>query len=286
MADIKQDLLALEYSPSFFMEGIQEADINLKLPPAPVGLATVSGVVTDGTVPLANATVKLFDKDGVPFRHTLTDEEGRYSLSGVPVGTYTISAAMVGYRMSGGMGLTLAANDVLQADLTCVPDDSLKLGTIAGVLTTMGPEGRVPLAGAKLTLRDSQDQVVATTYTADDGEFLFYDVTDGVYTMVSTADGYLPSAPVLVNVTGGSIANVTMDMAVDSRTYNGTVSGIIRDKNGGVVAGCFVGLYQRTGQGAEASETLVAITKTNSEGKYLFGGVTGGQYLVKAKLNR
>ena len=47
-----------------------------------------------------------------------------------------------------------------------------------------------------------------------------------------------------------------------------------------------MGLYQRTGQGAEASETLVAITKTNSEGKYLFGGVTGGQYLVKAKLNR
>lgn len=286
MAEIKQDLLALEYSPSFLIEGIQEADINLELPPAPVGLATVSGVVTDGTSPLANATVKLFDKDGVPFRHTLTDAEGRYSLSDVPVGTYTISAAKEGYRMSAGMGLTLAANDAIQTDLACLLDETLSLGTIAGVLTTSTAEGRVPLGGAKLTLRDNQNQVVATTYTADDGEFLFYDVADGVYTMVSTADGYLPSAPVLVNVSGGSIANVTMDMAVDSRTYNGTVSGVIRDKNGGVVAGCFVGLYQRIGEGAEATETLVAITKTNSEGKYLFGGVTGGQYLVKAKLNQ
>ena len=31
---------------------------------------------------------------------------------------------------------------------------------------------------------------------------------------------------------------------------------------------------------------LIATTKTNTEGKYLFGGVTNGQYLVKAKLNQ
>lgn len=31
MADIKQDLLALEYSPSFTLEGIQEANVNLQL---------------------------------------------------------------------------------------------------------------------------------------------------------------------------------------------------------------------------------------------------------------
>ena len=46
------------------------------------------------------------------------------------------------------------------------------------------------------------------------------------------------------------------------------------------MAGCFVGLFQMVG----GVETLVATTKTNTAGKYLFGGVTGGQYLVKAKL--
>ncbi len=84
-------------------------------------------------------------------------------------------------------------------------------------------------------------------------------------------------------ILGGSIVNLTMSMIVDTRTYNGTVSGIIRNQAGQVVAGCFVGLYQVTKEGAEV---LVSITKTNAEGKYLFGGVTGGQYLVKAKLNR
>lgn len=87
-------------------------------------------------------------------------------------------------------------------------------------------------------------------------------------------------------IASGSIANVTMSMAVDSRTYNGTVSGIIRNNAGQAVAGCFVGLYQVETVAGVSRELLIATTKTNSAGKYLFGGVTGGEYLVKAKLER
>lgn len=277
MADIKQDLLGLEYSPSFELQGIQEADVNLELPPAPGGTATVYGTVTDGTAPLADATVKLFDSTGAA---------GQYSLSGVPAGTYTISAVKDGYRLSDAVGVTLAVSDTTQMNLVCTADATLALGAIAGVLTTLVGTDVTPLAGAKITLKDQKDAVVASTYSADDGEFLFYDVADGVYTMLASAEGYLTSAPMVVTITGGSIANVTMSLTVDARTYNGTVSGIIRDKNGTAVAGCFVGLYQVTGTGATATETLIATTKTNTEGKYLFGGVVGGQYLVKAKMEQ
>ena len=41
MADIKQDILSLQYSPNFTLEGIQEANIDLELPPAPAAAATV-----------------------------------------------------------------------------------------------------------------------------------------------------------------------------------------------------------------------------------------------------
>lgn len=286
MADIKQDLLGLEYSPSFELQGIQEADVNLELPPAPGGTATVYGTVTDGTAPLADATVKLFDSTGAPFQHTMTDAAGQYSLSGVLAGTYTISAVKDGYRLSDAVGVTLAVSDTTQMNLVCTADATLALGAIAGVLTTLVGTAVTPLAGAKITLKDQKDAVVASTYSADDGEFLFYDVANGVYTMLASAEGYLTSAPMAVTITGGSIANVTMSLTVDARTYNGTVSGIIRDKKGTAVAGCFVGLYQVTGTGAAAVERLVATTKTNTEGKYLFGGVVGGQYLVKAKMEQ
>lgn len=288
MPDINQDFLSLQYSQSFAIDGMQEADIGLILPPAGDSSATVYGVVTDGTNPIANATVKLFDSQGLPYKHTLTNDAGEYFMDGVPAGTYTLGAVKDGYLLSSALSVTLANSDTTEMNLVCIADVTLNLGTIAGVLTTEGASAgtRVPLAGAKITLKDATDNTVAYTYTAQDGEFVFYDVADGRYTLMSTAEGYLASAPVTVVITNGSIANISMTMLVDSRTYSGTVSGIIRDNTGRIVAGCFVGLYQLTkGTDGTVTETLVATTKTNAEGKYLFGGVDGGEYLVKAKMS-
>ena len=286
MADIKQDLLSLNYSTSFELKGMEEADINLSLTPAVPPTASVYGTVTDGTLPLPDATVKLFDSLGVPYQHTLTDASGAYTFSAVPAGTYSVGAVLSGYPMSSAVGVTLTEGGSTEVPLVCTADATLSLGTIAGVLSAVTLQGTKPLAGAKITLLDLAGTVVASTYTADDGEFVFYDVADGAYKLMAAADGYLASAPTAVTILKGSIANVTMTMEVDARTYNGTVSGVIRNASGAAVAGCFVGLYQVTRVGETSVETLIATTKTNAEGKYLFGGVIGGQYLVKAKLEQ
>ena len=287
MADIKQDLLSLNYSQSFALQGMQEADINLSLNPAAPPTATVYGTVTDGTNPLPNATVKLFDSLGVPFQHTMTDASGAYTLHDIPAGTYSVGAVLPGYLMSDTVGLTLVNGGTMEVPLVCMADTTLALGAIAGVLTAVSAQGTsIPLGGAKISLQSATGTAVASTYSADDGEFIFYDVADGAYTLLATADGYVSSAPMAVTILNGSIANVAMTMQVDARTYNGTVSGIIRNASGAAVAGCFVGLYQVTKVGETTVETLVATTKTNTEGKYLFGGVLAGQYMVKAKLEK
>lgn len=291
MADIKQDLLGLKYSQNFSIQGMQEADIDLNLNPASASSATVYGKATDGKDPIVNATVKLFDSKGQPFKHTLTDDAGEYSMDGVPAGTYSIGAVQTGYRLSNTVGVTLSDSGTTEINFVCTPDDTLALGAIAGVLMVGDHEDQggssTALAGAKIALIDSLGNVVATTYTVDDGEFAFYDVSDGKYTVLSSADGYLPASPMTVTITDGSIANIALSMNVDTRTYNGTVSGIIRDNNSHAVAGCFVGLYQvSTQEDGTKKEVLVATTKTNGAGKYLFGGVNGGQYLVKAKMNK
>lgn len=288
MADIKQDLLGLQYSKDFTIQGMQEADVDLNLSPASNKSATVHGKVTDGANPIPNATVKLFDNKGLPFKHTLTNENGEYTMDGVPAGTYSIGTVKDGYRLSDTVGVTSSENDVTEINFVCTPDVTLSLGAIAGILTIIEHEGnKEPLSNAKIALLDINGNTVATTYTADDGEFAFYDVADGKYTVLSTADGYLPASPMTVTITGGSIANITMSMNVDSRTYNGTVSGIIRDENGHAVTGCFVGLYQKVkGEDGTMKEILVATTKANAGGKYMFGSVSEGQYLVKAKMNK
>jgi uncharacterized protein with FMN-binding domain len=287
MADIKQDLLSLQYSQNFEIEGIQEANVDLELPPASTTSATVYGVVTDGTDPIADATVKLFDSAGLPYKHTMTDATGAFSIAGIPAGTYSLGAVKDGYRLSDAAGVTFSAGSTIQMDLVCTPDATLSLGAIAGVLTVNNPLGTVtPLAGAKITLQNAMGATVASTYTAADGEFAFYDLADGVYTLLSSAEGYKSEAAVTAAIVNGSIANVTMSMLVDSRTYSGTVSGIIRNNAGQAVAGCFVGLYQVVTVAGVSKETLVAVTKTNDAGKYLFGGVVQGEYLVKAKLEQ
>lgn len=199
--------------------------------------ATVYGTVTDGTNPLPNATVKLFDSLGVPYRHVMTDVAGAYSFDNVPAGTYSIAAALDGYIMSPSSLLTLSSGSSIEVPLVCRSEAALALGAIAGTATTIGLAGSAPVAGATVTLRNLAGTAVATTRTADDGEFVFHDVADGIYSLVATADGYLATAPIAVTIAEGSIANVAMSMVVDSRTYNGTVSGIIRDSNGAPVSG-------------------------------------------------
>ena len=282
MADITQDLLPLQYSQNFPISGMQEADINLTLPPVPTATATVFGTVTDGTDPIPDATVKLFDSLGAPYQHTVTDENGAYTLEGIPTGTYTVAGVKDGYLLSDGAGVVLSSGDTTQVNLVCTQDASLALGTIAGVVQTLVNLVQTPLSGAKISLLNAASEVVATTYSVDDGEFAFYDLADGAYTLIASAAGYITTAPMAVTILDGSIANVVLSMTVDSRTYNGTVSGIIRDQNGNAVAGCFVGLFQV----AAGQELLIATTKTNTDGKYLFGGVTSGEYLVKAKMNQ
>ncbi|HWN18806.1 MAG TPA: TonB-dependent receptor [Gemmatimonadales bacterium] len=63
-------------------------------PQPPHAAATLTGTVTDtaGT-PLAQVRVTVLEAN----RFTLTSAEGRYSLTGLPTGTYAVSFALVGY---------------------------------------------------------------------------------------------------------------------------------------------------------------------------------------------
>ena len=285
MAEIRQDLLSLNYSPNFDISGMQEADVNISLPPAVIQ-GSITGSVTDGSLPLANATVKLFDSAGHPYQHTLTDEAGSFSFSSVPAGTYSLAAVLEGYVLSPSVGVSLTAGGTASVGLVCTPEPSLSLGAVAGTVSSAGLDGISPISGAKINMTNLSGAVVATTYSAADGEFVFYDVADGVYSLTATASGYLATAPVAVTILGSSIANVSLAMIVDGRTYSGTVSGIIRDASGAAVANCFVGLYAVKDVAGVQTETLVATTRTNAEGKYLFGGVLAGAYMVKAKLEQ
>ena len=155
MADIQQGLLGLQYSPSFDLQGLQEENVNLTLPPAPSTFATVFGTVTNGTDPIPAATVKLFDSTGLPYQHTITAADGTYTLDGIPAGTYSVAAVAEGYVMSTAVGVTVSNGSTTEIPLVCTADATLALGAIAGTLTIFGT-ANTPLGGAKITLSPSR----------------------------------------------------------------------------------------------------------------------------------
>ena len=90
---------------------------------------------------MADATVKVFDSAGMPYQHTLTDPSGRYTITDLPEGSYTVAAAKEGYLLSPASGVALSAGSTQDVPLLLTPEPTLSLGAIAGVLSVLQPEG-------------------------------------------------------------------------------------------------------------------------------------------------
>ncbi len=284
---LQKDLLGLQYSQGINLEGMQEQVANLILEGAHDVETSISGTVQDGDEPVEGATVKIFDKNGNPYMHTITDVNGKYLFENLPVGTYSAAVACEGYRLSNAQSASLSEGDTVILDFSLTKDNTLLLGAVSGVVATTSIDGsKKPLGGVKISLIDNNNKVVAVTYTVDDGEFAFYDLNDGQYGILAMAQGYMLSNPISIVIVNGSIVNTNISLIEDSITNNGTINGTITNKQGQVVAGCFVGLYQivQNGDGT-TDEFLIARTKTNVQGQYLFGNVVAGNYVVKAKMN-
>jgi hypothetical protein len=126
---------------------------------------TISGTVTDGTNPLAGATVALGT------RTTTTDASGNYSFTDIPAGTYpTITASLAGYGSSTTTNVVVAddATTTVNFTLADAPDSACATDTTqadfqTGVATntdlTTTP-GDVTLLDA--TVVDQQNQTLGT----------------------------------------------------------------------------------------------------------------------------
>lgn len=86
----------------------------------------------------------------------------------------------------------------------------------------------------------------------------------------------------LVTAKDNSLVNIDISLEINLIANTGTISGYVKH-NEVVVQNAFVGLYKANEEG---KEVLIAITKTNEKGYYMFGSVESGNYKVKAKLNK
>ncbi len=280
MAEIQSDNYLLKYSDNLKVGSQEELVTNLDLEQVLVdNTGGVKGEVLDNTgTPVGNATVKLFDLNFNPIKHTVTDEVGNYIITNVPQGDYLVYAVKDDYTLSLKQPVSISNGIETLPDITITPYSTETKGAVYGHTYDLNNN---PLGGVKVNLyRASDDTLLFSTISADDGEYVIYGISQDTYTLQASNEDYVLQVPYTINIAGKVPLNQDIYLKKINDFKEGTINGVITDKTTKAkISGAFVGLYNVV----EGKEVLIAGTTTDFEGRYFFGYVPEGDYIVKAK---
>jgi len=241
---------------------------------------SISGVVTDGENPLANIAVDIMDGGyGV-----CTDENGNYTIAGLPFGTYDIVAGRNfcephSYAEQVMPGITL---DEENSDIGGIDFELAVGGSISGTITAVG--GGLVDEEIHLSACFEDDSYCGWASMQDDGTYVITGLLEGEYRVhayqwpignwvgevfdnTQDWDAFTP-----VSVTAGQdTPNINFELQL-----GGSISGTITPVGGGLIedkidlSACF------------EDESFCSWASMRSDGTYEIIGLLPGKYRVHA----
>jgi hypothetical protein len=209
--------------------------------------------------PLAGATVTLVHPNGDEVGHTVAAEDGSFDLDDIDEGTYTLVAAAPHYRPAARV-IALSHGEA-RATVSLLGVGSL-------VVRVARARDGVPICG-DLELLNADGGLAAQCRTGEDGVSILPDLLEGDYELVVRRQNYSPaSGPVVVRRGRTGTAEVQL-------VGLGHLYGAVLDPDGAWLAGVEVTL-------TDASLDVVAVTRTDDAGSYLFSAVAEGSYTISA----
>lgn len=251
--------------------------------------ATISGTVKDaaGAV-LEGVRVSAQSKTGL-YGSAMTDAAGKYSITGLAVGSYTLSFYASGYAgewWSNAASFEKASYFAVAASASTVKDAALAAGaTITGVVKNSAGKG-IPGVYVRAHVKGADGQPVQVNGGSTDsaGKYSIVDLAAGSYTLEFRSDTYArewwsnaessAKASYFALVAGASTAK-NADLGT-----GGSLSGTVTGKSGSTIkpTTAKIEVYNATGQ-------LVATEWAYSAGidaaKYTVSGLKAGNYRLK-----
>ncbi|MCO6455469.1 MAG: DUF11 domain-containing protein [Pirellulaceae bacterium] len=274
------------------------------------------GIQDAGEPGIPGVTVNLLDNGGNVIGTTTTNQNGQYQFPNLPAGTYTVVVtdtdnvlgelspisdpdAMLDNRSTVTVNGTTPNldQDFGYAPPTHQPGDGLIGNTV--FLDTNGSGTLTPgegLEGVTVYLFDSNNDLIATTVTDENGNYTFggldpmgtyrvevdpFTLPPGVTNTIDPDGGIPDQSTVDLSATGG--VSFTQDFGytvpVNPNTISGTVwndtnaDGTLNEAAPNGLAGVAVTLLDSNGN-------VIATTTTDGNGNYSFGNVPDGTYTV------
>ena len=189
--------------------------------------------------------------------------DGTYSVSGLPVGSYTATANVTGTFLSGSVTVQIANGQTATGNITIIMG-----GTLQGqVLSAGGTNTPLPNITVYLNLGTQS----LSTITNSTGAFLFNDVPPGTFTLTAYDPVSNTAATAAATVTGGN--TTTQNLTLSS---TGAVAVTVTAPAGTTVSGVTVTLTPTQAGGS------VQTAVTNAAGVATFSGVSVGSFTVSA----
>ncbi|MGW0709536.1 MFS transporter [Streptomyces sp. NPDC002643] len=257
-------------------------DATVEQPPSPVqipqarsaytadgpvvpGDSEASGVPVRGTVRQPDGTVvpraalTLIDATGRQTGRGGSGEDGRYALSTPGPGAYVLIAAAGGHQPQ-AVSVTVGERPV-EVDIV--------LGGAGRLIGTVRTADGRAVPDASVTLTDVHGEVVVTTRSGEEGEYLITELVAGEYTLAASAHSHRPAAlPVTVRA--------ARETRQDIELAGGAVMrGTVRAGGGRPVEDARVTLL-------DAAGNVVDTLTTGLDGTFRFVDLSSGEYTVIA----
>ena len=166
--------------------------------------ATVSGTVKDSSgKAVSGATVELYKDGKAVAKEVTTGADGKYTISNVSTGTYTLKAKSSNSSLNGSASVTVAAGSISNADVTVA-----KGFTVSGTIKSYGSASEA--VTVTLTKQGETTPAFTDTLTGNSANYSFDTVSAGTYTLKVMKKGH---APWTEEITVGD-GNVTKDVTI------------------------------------------------------------------------